>query len=67
MAQSVKRLPLAEVMTQGPGIEPRFGSLLSEESTSLSSPAPVCSLLLSLYLINKILKNIKRGSKPVCL
>ena len=50
MAQSVKRLPLAQVMIPG--------SLLTGEPASLSAPHPACalSLLLSFSKINAIFK-----------
>ena len=59
MAQSVKRLPSAQVMIPGPGIEPHIG--LPGEPASPSAYVPLPAHALSLKQINKIFeKNIQR-------
>ena len=57
VAQPVKCLPLARVMTWGPGIEPCVRFPAPEGSLLLPLPPPACSLPFS--QINKILKKKK--------
>ena len=51
VARSVKQLPLAQVMTWGPGIQPDPGSLISEESAAAPSPSALLPCSCSLFHI----------------
>ena len=63
VAQTVKRLPLAQVMIPESWIKPSSGSLLSGESAS-SSPSACCSpSLCSLCQINKFLLKTERAGR----